>query len=52
MVLNGPQAMNSSDNAVEVMRPNGEIIAEFSGDKDKVAEGIFEIVQRELIRLN
>ena len=49
MVLNGPQAMNAQENSVEVMHPNGQIIAEISGNKDDVAMGIFEIVERELI---
>ena len=50
MVLNGPQAMNSAENAVEVMHPGGEIVANLSGSKKAVALGIFEIVERVLIR--
>ena len=49
MVLNGPQAMNASDNSVEVMDSRGDIVAELSGPKETVAEGIFNIINRRLV---
>jgi phosphopantothenoylcysteine decarboxylase / phosphopantothenate---cysteine ligase len=49
MVLNGPQAMHSLDNAVEVMDSDGEVIGSFVGTKESVAERIFVIIARRLI---
>ncbi len=49
MVINGPQAMNADENSVEVMKPDGEVIAELSGSKAEVADAIFVIVQERLI---
>ena len=49
MVLNGPQAMNSLDNAVEVIAPDGQVIGSFDGSKETVAEQIFAIITRRLI---
>ena len=49
MVLNGPQAMHSLDNAVEVIASDGEVIGSFVGTKESVAERIFAIIARRLI---
>jgi phosphopantothenoylcysteine decarboxylase/phosphopantothenate--cysteine ligase len=49
MVLNGPQAMTSEDNAVEIMDRSGGIIASVSGDKGDVAREILRLVQERLI---
>lgn len=49
MVLNGPEAMNSLKNRVEVLLPGGEVVCELAGEKDDVADAIFQIVQRRLI---
>ena len=49
MVLNGPAAMNSPDNAVEIMDPAGRVIETFSGAKEDVARSIFAVVQQRLI---
>lgn len=49
MVLNGPEAMNSLDNRVEVLAQDGRVLAELSGSKDDVARGILAIIQRRLI---
>ncbi|MFO0902854.1 MAG: phosphopantothenoylcysteine decarboxylase [Pirellulales bacterium] len=49
MVLNGPEAMNSLENRVEVLAQNGAVLATLAGAKDWVARGILEIVQRHLI---
>src|ERR1700733_10523632 len=49
MVLNGPQAMHSLDNAVEVIAPDGTVIGSFNAAKEVVAEQIFAIITRRLI---
>jgi phosphopantothenoylcysteine decarboxylase/phosphopantothenate--cysteine ligase len=49
MVLNGPDAMNSPDNSVELMDPAGRVIETFSGTKAEVGRQIFAIIQRRLI---
>ncbi|MEK6249623.1 MAG: phosphopantothenoylcysteine decarboxylase [Planctomycetales bacterium] len=51
MVLNGPDAMRSLDNHVEIIAPGGDQIATFSGNKPLVAREIFSIIQQRLIRL-
>jgi phosphopantothenoylcysteine decarboxylase/phosphopantothenate--cysteine ligase len=50
MVLNGPEAMHSADNSVEILDPHGAVIASYSGPKSEVAGQIFEIIERRLIR--
>jgi phosphopantothenoylcysteine decarboxylase/phosphopantothenate--cysteine ligase len=50
MVTNGPQAIGSADNQVEVITPAGEVLAALSGTKDKVAHGILAIIEDRLIR--
>jgi phosphopantothenoylcysteine decarboxylase/phosphopantothenate--cysteine ligase len=52
MVLNGPAAMNSPDNSVEIMDPAGRVIENFSGTKEEVGEQIFAVVERRLIERN
>jgi phosphopantothenoylcysteine decarboxylase/phosphopantothenate--cysteine ligase len=49
MVLNGPQAMNSLENSVELIDRAGSVVASFSGVKESVAVGILSIVQERLI---
>jgi phosphopantothenoylcysteine decarboxylase/phosphopantothenate--cysteine ligase len=49
MVVNGPQAMNSAENQVEVMLPDGNVIAPIAGEKTFVASEIFAIIQERLI---
>jgi phosphopantothenoylcysteine decarboxylase/phosphopantothenate--cysteine ligase len=48
MVSNGPQAISSTDNTVEVITPAGEVIAEISGAKEAVADRILAIIQERL----
>ncbi len=50
MVLNGPQAINSADNAVEVLDPSGEVVATISGVKEDVARELFGLIAKRLIR--
>jgi phosphopantothenoylcysteine decarboxylase/phosphopantothenate--cysteine ligase len=49
IVLNGPAAMDSSDNAVEVLDRTGQVVVAIEGTKDEVAAGILDIIQRRLI---
>jgi phosphopantothenoylcysteine decarboxylase/phosphopantothenate--cysteine ligase len=49
MVLNGPEAMHSPDNSVEIIAPCGEVLASLSGPKPTIARGIFHILQQRLI---
>ena len=49
MVLNGPEAMNSLDNQVEILNPVGEVVADYSGSKEDVAHGILAEIQARLI---
>jgi phosphopantothenoylcysteine decarboxylase/phosphopantothenate--cysteine ligase len=49
MVLNGPEAMNAHDNRVEVLARDGEMLAEFQGQKEDVARGILRIIHDRLI---
>ncbi len=50
IVTNGPQAISSSDNEVEVITPSGEIIAAIAGVKEEVAARILAIISERLIR--
>lgn len=49
MVVNGPQAMHSPDNQVEVLSRTGQTLAHLAGPKEEVARGLLAIIQRELI---
>jgi hypothetical protein len=49
MVLNGPQAMHSLENDVEIIDPQGNVIQSLSGPKEAVARGIFAVIQERLI---
>ena len=49
MVLNGPEAMNSLDNRVEILDRNRAVIQTFAGSKDEVARGILRMIQITLV---
>ena len=49
MVSNGPPAISSPDNQVEVITPAGEVIAALAGTKESVARGILAIIQERLV---
>jgi phosphopantothenoylcysteine decarboxylase / phosphopantothenate---cysteine ligase len=49
MVSNGPSAISSLDNEVEVIMPTGEVIASLAGTKEAVAAGILAIIEERLI---
>ncbi len=50
MVLNGPEAMNSTDNHVELLDSSGEVLASIAGDKEQVARQILAVIQTRLIK--
>lgn len=50
MVLNGPEAMNSDDNQVEVLAKDGSVVASISGSKPQVASEIMQIVGQHLVQ--
>ena len=49
MVLNGPEAMNSRRNQVEIIDRRGSLIDALAGPKEEVARGILQVIQRRLI---
>jgi len=51
IVVNGPEAMHSLDNSVDVLDPSGTVIAALAGAKGEVARGILEIIQARLVPL-
>jgi phosphopantothenoylcysteine decarboxylase / phosphopantothenate---cysteine ligase len=50
MVSNGPQAISSMENQVEVLTPSGEVIASLEGSKESVATRILAIIDERLIK--
>lgn len=50
MVLNGPEAMNSLDNTVEIIDRAGNVLETISDKKEAVARGIFAVIERELVK--
>ncbi|HEX3727833.1 MAG TPA: phosphopantothenoylcysteine decarboxylase [Pirellulales bacterium] len=50
MVLNGPEAMHSATNHVEIIDRAGAVIETISGPKEDVARGIFAVIDKRLIR--
>lgn len=50
MVLNGPEAMDSDQNSIEILAPDGSVVASHEGDKRILAERIMAIVQTRLIQ--
>lgn len=49
MVLNGPQAMNSPENSVEIMDPTGNVIRRIEGTKQAVAAAILETISQTVL---
>lgn len=50
MVSNGPEAMHSLDNNVEIIDPEGTVIETLAGPKEHVARGIFAVIEARLIK--
>jgi len=49
MVLNGPEAMHSTENQVEIIDAQGAVIESIGGPKEEVARGIFQVINRRLV---
>jgi phosphopantothenoylcysteine decarboxylase / phosphopantothenate---cysteine ligase len=49
MVLNGPAAMNSRRNQVEMIDRKGSLIDALAGPKEEVARGILQVIQKRLV---
>lgn len=49
IVLNGPQAIDSEANSVEIMDREGRIVGQCSGPKIDVARGIVDCIQQTLL---
>jgi len=49
MVLNGPQAMEATDNEVEIIDAAGSVLESLRGSKEEVAHGILRLIQQRLI---
>jgi phosphopantothenoylcysteine decarboxylase/phosphopantothenate--cysteine ligase len=49
IVLNGPDAMTSSQNSIELLNPQGEAILKSQGSKLEVAEQIMAVIEKRLI---
>jgi phosphopantothenoylcysteine decarboxylase/phosphopantothenate--cysteine ligase len=50
MVSNGPQAMDSTENCVEIIDRGGKVVAAFAGSKEDVARGILQVIHERLIQ--
>lgn len=50
LVLNGPSAIDSTENEVEIFVKPGEIIAQLHGSKKELGRQIFELIESRLIR--
>jgi phosphopantothenoylcysteine decarboxylase/phosphopantothenate--cysteine ligase len=50
IVLNDASAINSKDNAIEIIAPSGEIVSRYAGPKPEVAKQILKEIQARLIR--
>lgn len=48
MVLNGPTAMDSLDNSVELLDRSGAVVAQFAGTKEAVAQGLLAAISARL----
>ena len=49
VVLNGPSAMNSPDNQVEIISADGTVVASSTGSKQIVANQILQVIEKRLI---
>ena len=49
VVVNGPQAMSSDENSVEIIDHSGDVIGAANGNKDEVADVIMNQIQLRLI---
>ncbi len=49
VVSNSAAAINSPNNSVEILAPDGTVLATLSGPKEKVATGILQLIDERLI---
>ena len=49
MVLNAPSAMNADTTEVELLAPEGTVLAQFTGDKRQVARSVFAVIQQQFL---
>jgi phosphopantothenoylcysteine decarboxylase/phosphopantothenate--cysteine ligase len=49
MVLNGPEAIDSQSNEVEIIDRRGHLLKSLAGSKEQVAQGILRVIQGVLI---
>jgi phosphopantothenoylcysteine decarboxylase/phosphopantothenate--cysteine ligase len=49
MVSNGPEAMHSLENNVEIIDRSGAVLQALAGPKEDVARGIFAVIEERLI---
>lgn len=49
IVINGAQAIDATDNSVEVLDGGGSVVGAFQGSKEHVARGILAVTQHRLI---
>ncbi len=52
VVLNGVAAINSTDNRVEILNPQGNVIEAIAGSKSVVANQVLAVIQRQLMTKN
>ena len=51
VVLNGVNAINSAENQVEIINPEGEVIKSISGSKSSVANQVLAVIQSHLVAI-
>ena len=49
IVANGPEAINAVGTSLDVLDPQGDVLATLGGKKTEVAEGLFDIISSRLI---
>lgn len=52
IVSNSAEAMNSPDNAVEIIKRDGEVVEQVAGPKQLVADRILHQIQKHLLDSN
>ena len=49
IVLNGPEAMTSDRNSIELLNPQGQALLKCEGAKTEIAKQIIDVIERQLI---
>jgi len=49
MVLNGPEAMHSLENQIEILDPDGNVVLSATGKKEAVAKEILRVINEQLV---